>query len=399
MQELYSFGIYCYILFLRLAALFNTKARRLIQGHKHIFDDLKSLGDAPVIWFHVASLGEFEQGRPVLEEVRKRFPNQKLLLTFFSPSGYDVMKKYDQVDLVTYMPFDTIANASRFLKTVNVSCAVFVKYEFWFNHLIELQKGNIPSLYFSSAFRSNQVYFKWYGKWMLDVLSRVDCFFVQNKASQKILSEKGVSNVEVCKDTRLKRVVDISKEPFNDETIADFIVEQKAIVFGSTWPADHDLIINWYNVKKTAQKVIIAPHEFSAAELKRLATNIKGKVSFYSNYQSDSDILIIDKIGLLKYIYRYASCSYIGGGFGKGIHNTLEAAVYGKPVFFGPNFNKFQEAQDLIDLKIAQSIKDQSSFNDFLNQDLLVVDSSGYFQDAEQSVEVIVDKIADYLDK
>lgn len=396
MQKLYSLGIYCYTLFLRLVALFNNKARRLIQGHKHIFDDLKSLGDAPVIWFHVASLGEFEQGRPVLEEVRKRFPNQKLLLTFFSPSGYDLMKNYDQVDVVTYMPFDTAANARRFLKTVNISCAVFVKYEFWFNHLIELQKGNIPALYFSSAFRSNQVYFTWYGKWMLNVLKGVSFFFVQNVASRQILLDNDILNVEVCKDTRLTRVVDVSQESFSDEIITDFIAGQKAVVFGSTWPADHDLIINWYNSKAPSQKVIIAPHELSSSELNRLSTEIREAVSFYSNYKPDSDVLIIDKIGLLKFIYRYASCSYIGGGFGKGIHNILEAAVYGQPVFFGPNFNKFQEAQDLIDLKIAQSIKDQSSFNDFLSQDLLLVDSIDYFQGAEQSVKVIVEKIAEF---
>ena len=376
MRFLYSTGVIFYYFFLRLAGMFSSKARAWHYGRKELFSKLDEVftmhfsdeDPAPVAWFHCASLGEFEQGRPVIEAYRVEFPTHLILLTFFSPSGYNHRNQYDFVDHVFYLPIDTIQNSRRFVNIVRPSVAVFVKYEFWFNYLNQLFIHKVPVYTISAVFRPNQHFFKWYGGWFRTHLRKIKAVFVQDEASAELLQMIDVNNVIIGGDTRFDRVIDLKaiQQPF--PMIDQFVNGKHVLVAGSTWPQDEKLILDFYTKHAGQVKLIIAPHEVGANRIKELSNLLGDKAIIYSNSQginlADKDALIIDSIGILSQLYRYASITYIGGGFGVGIHNTLEAAAFGNPVFFGPNYHRFPEALDMIALGAAFSVETSSEFTE-----------------------------------
>lgn len=368
MHFLYTIGVRLFSFAVALAAPFNEKAKLLHKGRKEIWQKLSALQDeSSAVWIHCASLGEFEQGRPVIEAIRKNVPGKKILLTFFSPSGYEVRKNYDLADVVCYLPEDTPRNARRLLNVVQPESAFFVKYEFWPNLFKELALRDIPLYSISSIFRENQVFFKWYGKWFQKSLKAVTHFYVQDETSGKLLQSIGMKNYEVAGDTRFDRVkaiVDAATEVQIAERFAsnaDFV-----IVAGSTWPPDEDLLTRYVNDAPEGVKMIIAPHEVHEGHVQEIEQKLN--VPYFRFTRSgDADpegsrVLIVDTIGLLSAIYRYGHVAWIGGGFGKGIHNTLEAATYGIPVAFGPAYHKFKEARDLIELGGGFSVNDYDGF-------------------------------------
>ncbi|NLN95110.1 MAG: 3-deoxy-D-manno-octulosonic acid transferase [Bacteroidales bacterium] len=355
MHLLYNLGIRIFLLAVHVASLFNTKARKWINGRKNIFDDIRHFSDGqkPVAWFHCASLGEFEQGRPVIEAFRLKYPQYRILLTFFSPSGFEVRKNYTHTDHICYLPADTPGNARRFVEIVNPAFVVFVKYEYWLNYINEITVRNIPMYILSATFRTDQFFFKWYGKWSLKSLKKITRFFVQTEESAKLLEKHGISQITVTGDTRFDRVSTIAREATSLPVIEQFTESQKImIVAGSTWQPDELLLSKLLNEFPEKFKLIIAPHEIHESHLKTIEHQFSDNTVRYSTLPktgtTDSNVLIIDSIGMLSKLYRYAKITYIGGGFGAGIHNILEAAVYGVPVVFGPNHHKFQEALDLI---------------------------------------------------
>jgi 3-deoxy-D-manno-octulosonic-acid transferase len=338
-----------------IAALFNPKAKKWVQGRRNIFERLEkaTAGHQSIIWVHCASLGEFEQGRPLLEKLKAdpSFRNAKFLLTFFSPSGYEIRKDYKGADWVFYLPMDGPRNAKRFLEIVNPSLVIFVKYEFWFYYLKKIKYRNIPLILVSALFWKEMSFFKWYGAMQRKMLSRFDHLFVQDQTSKQLLDDIGLSSItSISGDTRFDRVIDIAESAEPLPLIEQFIRGDKTIIAGSTWPEDEEVLKQLMNaVNDPSLKLIMAPHEISEKHLASITELFPDSIR-YSQLGSNtgSNVLIIDNIGLLSRLYKYATISYIGGGFGKGIHNTLEAAVYGKPVIFGPVFHKFKEAADLI---------------------------------------------------
>lgn len=362
MRVFYSLGIFFYGILIRLASITNSKAKLWVNGRKNLFGNLESAikKDAkPIIWFHCASLGEFEQGRPLMERIRKEHPEFRILLTFFSPSGYEVRKNYAGADVITYMPLDTKSNARRFLDIVNPKLVVFVKYEFWLNHLEEISKRNIPHYLISAIFRDDQIFFKGHGGIFRDALKNYTHIFTQNEESLKLISNLGINNASVAGDTRFDRVSEIAASAKEIPIAESFSRNANVIVAGSTWKADEDHLFP--AMKKhfiAGWKMIIAPHEISEDRISSIENSVgieRSKIVRFSKANAESldnaQVLIIDNIGMLSSLYRYGSIAYIGGGFGKSIHNTLEAAVYGIPVVFGPAFGKFQEAKDLVDCK------------------------------------------------
>ena len=363
----YNIVIYFVLWGIAIASLFNEKVRKMWRGEREAFKILKQKVDpnAKYIWFHAASLGEFEQGRPLMERIRKDYPQYKILLTFYSPSGYEVRKNYEGADIICYMPVDTRLNAIRFLRLVRPVMAFFIKYEFWSNFLHILKYRNIPTYSVSSIFREDQVFFKWYGRSYAGVLKCFTRFFVQNEESKRLLEGIGITAVDVVGDTRFDRVLQIKEaakqlpicEAFRtgvassqsaDVPHTDF----KVFVAGSSWPPDENIFIPFFNEHKD-WRLLIAPHVIAEEHLKLILSLIKGKkVVRYTQTTpeeaADADVLIIDCFGLLSSMYNYGDVAYIGGGFGVGIHNTLEAAVWNMPVIFGPNNKKFQEAQGLL---------------------------------------------------
>lgn len=400
MRWLYSLGIHIFGFAIWVGAKFNGKILKRYKGQKTFFDKIASLKNEEVIWFHVASLGEYEQGKPVLDRLKLDFPNYKILLTFFSSSGYEIVAPKNEVAVTAYMPLDTLVNAKKFIESLNIKSALFVKYEFWYNHLSVLQSENIPIIYFASNFRSDQFVFKWYGKWFLEILKKVTCFFVQTTESKKVLTSHGIFNVKVSKDTRLSRVANLRGEDFDVSPFSGFL-DGEIPIFGSTWAKDHDLIISWHNSLPNPPKIIIAPHELDTGEITRLISSIKAPVVKYSESNRAGKVMIIDEIGILKYLYRFSRIVYIGGGFGNGIHNTLEAAVYVKPMFFGPNYKKFPEAIDFVTNQVAVTIKSQQEFNEVVNSFTLSKKSADYvkeyFENSEESVEKIVKSVKKFL--
>ena len=364
---IYNIVIYFVLLGIAIASLFNEKVRKMWRGEREAFKILKQKVDpnAKYIWFHAASLGEFEQGRPLMEQIRKDYPQYKILLTFYSPSGYEVRKNYEGADIICYMPVDTRLNAIRFLRLVRPVMAFFIKYEFWSNFLHILKHRNIPTYSVSSIFREDQVFFKWYGRNYAGVLKCFTRFFVQNEESKRLLEGIGITAVDVVGDTRFDRVLQIKEaakqlpicEAFRtgvassqseDVPHHDF----KVFVAGSSWPPDENIFIPFFNEHKD-WRLLIAPHVIAEEHLKLILSLIKGKkVVRYTQTTpeeaAEADVLIIDCFGLLSSMYNYGDVAYIGGGFGVGIHNTLEAAVWNMPVIFGPNNKKFQEAQGLL---------------------------------------------------
>jgi len=368
MQVVYSFSVILYYWTVKIASLFNEKARLWVNGRKNGLDEIALDLDyeATYVWFHCASLGEFEQGRPVIEKFRKENPGIKIVLTFFSPSGYQIRKDYPLVDHVFYMPLDTKENARRFVDYVNPRMAVFVKYEYWFNHLDALHEKNIPIVFISSIFRPGQMFFSWWGGWFRKQLKRITYFFVQDKKSRDLLYSIGINNVVVSGDTRFDRVFDISKSPSRFEKVESFIQGSVIFMAGSTWPADEQMIVPFINQYEGDLKFIIVPHEIHENHIARLKKDINKSAVLYSQYSfdgfKDAKVLIIDQMGMLSSLYQYASIAYIGGGFGKGIHNTLEAAAFGMPVLFGPNYRKFAEAADMVSFGCAFPVKSKEQF-------------------------------------
>tara|TARA_Y100000766_G_scaffold94229_1_gene80439 strand:- start:192 stop:1403 length:1212 start_codon:yes stop_codon:yes gene_type:complete len=361
MQQIYTVGIYFFSFLVKVYSFLNQKGKKLVDGHVSTWKILENIERESFVWFHLASLGEFEQGRPLIESLKAKYPNQKVLITFFSPSGYEIKKDYEYADLVIYLPFDTTKNARRFLSKITIKVAIFIKYEFWFNYLNELQNKAIPAIYVSSLFRRGQFYFK--NNWMLGLFKNVNHFFVQNEESKLILSSNGIYNVSVTGDTRIDSVLLTAKEQWFDKKIEKVLDGRPVVVFGSTWKGDHNLIVSFINKHSSKYQYIIAPHSINNKEISELKNSIQANVSFYTTSEEFTDVIIIDSIGVLKYLYRYADVAYIGGGFNNGIHNTLEPMSYGIPVLFGPkNYLKFTEAKKIVKLHLG-AVVDTAIFN------------------------------------
>lgn len=365
-----------YFLAIKLAAVFSEKAAKMIKGRRNLFTLLRQNIDenSQYIWFHCASLGEFEQGRPLIEEMKKKIEsetlNYKILVTFFSPSGYEIRKNYKYADYVSYIPFDTPSNAKKFIDIVNPVAAIFVKYEIWHYFLKEIKNRNIPAYLISAIFRENQIFFKFYGKFYLQTLKNFKTIFVQNRISEELLKKHGINNTLVAGDTRIDRVIDVSRETYNNKILEKYCTGKKCLVFGSTWRADEKFILEFINKHKDEFSYIIAPHEVNEENILFLEKNIKlatGRLSKLNTVENLPDVIIIDYIGILSKVYRYASLAYVGGGFGKGIHNVLEPAVYGIPVVFGPNHKKFFEAIQLLELGVAFSFNSYLELENIIN--------------------------------
>ena len=382
----YNIVIYFVLWGIAIASLFNEKVRKMWRGEREAFKILKQKVDpnAKYIWFHAASLGEFEQGRPLMERIRKEYPQYKILLTFYSPSGYEVRKNYEGADIICYMPVDTRLNAIRFLRLVRPVMAFFIKYEFWSNFLHILKHRNIPTYSVSSIFREDQVFFKWYGRNYAGVLKCFTRFFVQNKESKRLLEGIGIKDVDVVGDTRFDRVLQIKEaakklpicEAFRTGVASSQSADVphhdfKVFVAGSSWPPDENIFIPFFNEHKD-WRLLIAPHVIAEEHLKLILSLIKDKkVVRYTQTTpeeaAEADVLIIDCFGLLSSMYNYGDVAYIGGGFGVGIHNTLEAAVWNMPVIFGPNNKKFQEAQGLLKSGGGFEINTYEDFSGLMN--------------------------------
>ncbi|WP_291869091.1 glycosyltransferase N-terminal domain-containing protein [Maribacter sp.] len=361
-------------LLLRVVALFNPKISLFIKGRKNVFTTLKrniSTTDK-TIWVHVASLGEFEQGLPVIEKLKSIYPNYKILITFFSPSGYEIKKNTKAADLVTYLPLDTKKNAVQFLNTVQPTLAIFVKYEVWPNYLKELHQRQIPTLLLSAIFKKNQIYFKAYGSFMRKTLSKFTHVFAQNRASVDLLKTINYEQVTVSGDTRFDRVSEILQRDNSLEFMQFFKGTSKCFIAGSTWPQDEAIITPYINQCTKNVKYVIAPHNIKSGHILELKESINKKVIGYTELQNkniaDYDVLIIDTIGLLTKIYSYADITYVGGGFSTGLHNTLEPAVFGVPVIIGPNYSGFKEAEELVSLKGVIPITNTSAFKELMNK-------------------------------
>lgn len=364
---LYNLAIFFLRALYRLAAIQNAKANLFINGRRDLFGKLSEAlqgNKQPLIWMHCASLGEFEQGRPVLEALKKEFTTHKILVTFFSPSGYEARKTYTLADYIFYLPWDTPDNARRFIDTAKPVMALFVKYEFWYHYITELHRRNIPVLNVSGVFHSRQVFFKWYGAFFRKLLLKFNHFFVQNTASAEVLQRIGINQVTVAGDTRFDRVWQLLQVHEKFPVIEQFKGADKLMVVGSSWPEDLDVLLPFIHDQHRHTKFIIAPHEISEAGIRNIERHLTSKTLRYSAARHVPDpgeyqVLIIDNIGMLAQLYRYAEYAWVGGGYGKGLHNILEAAVYGIPVFFGnKNFHKFPEATDLINRGGAFAVSD-----------------------------------------
>jgi len=385
----YNFGIRIYFLIIYLASFFNKKAKLWVNGRR----DCTVIRVNDCIWFHFASLGEFEQGRPVLEQIRALYPDDKIIITFFSPSGYEIRKNTPLADAVYYLPLDTAKNALAFIDAIKPKFAVFTKYEYWYHFFNELHKYKTPLYIISGIFRPRQIFFKWYGGLHRKILGFVSYFFLQDERSKQLLAGIGINNAEVSGDTRFDRVWANAQNPKSAPFVTEFKNGQKVFIAGSTWPPDEKLVATLVTLYPE-WKFIFAPHEINEEKIKNLIDLLPegttGRYSEISNLKSHPDsyrdsnlnILIIDNIGMLSSLYQYGDIAYIGGGFGAGIHNTLEAAAFGLPVIFGPNFSKFKEARDLIELKAGFSIADERELK--VITDKLVMDNKFYDAAREQ---------------
>lgn len=412
---IYNIVIYFVLWGIAIASLFNEKVRKMWRGEREAFKILKQKVDpnAKYIWFHAASLGEFEQGRPLMERIRKDYPQYKILLTFYSPSGYEVRKNYEGADIICYMPVDTRLNAIRFLRLVRPVMAFFIKYEFWSNFLHILKHRNIPTYSVSSIFREDQVFFKWYGRSYAGVLKCFTRFFVQNEESKRLLDGIGITAVDVVGDTRFDRVLQIKEaakqlpicEAFRTGVASSQSADVphhdfKVFVAGSSWPPDENIFIPFFNEHKD-WRLLIAPHVIAEEHLKLILSLIKGKkVVRYTQTTpeeaAEADVLIIDCFGLLSSMYNYGDVAYIGGGFGVGIHNTLEAAVWNMPVIFGPNNKKFQEAQGLLKSDGGFEINTNEDFSGLMSS---LMNDEAFLKQAGNKAGAFVAHLAGATDK
>jgi 3-deoxy-D-manno-octulosonic-acid transferase len=410
MTLFYLTGIKIYYLLIAIASMFNPKARFWIRGRKGIFNKLEQelSSNEKIAWFHCASLGEFEQGRPLIEAFKEKYNDYKILLTFYSPSGYEIRKNYEGADYIYYLPLDTPQNAKQFLNIVNPKVVFFIKYEFWYFFIKEIGKREIPLFLVSGIFRKKQRFFKKYAIRSKKMLSYFKLFFVQNEDSAQLLKSIGLENVEVTGDTRFDRVYTIAKSSKNLPLIENFKGNNKLLIAGSTWKPDEDLLIKYINESKSDLKVIIAPHEIHLENITRIIKSINAnlkslKYSEANNENiSNTKVLIIDNIGLLSSLYKYGDIAYIGGGFGKGIHNILEAATFGMPLLFGPNYLKFKEAVDLKKQGGAISIRNYKEFEMSLSKILNNTEylkicskiSSGYVEKNRGASKTIMENIS-----
>jgi len=367
MKYFYNTGILIYTLAVRLASPFSEKARLWYRGRKGWEQALKTGTDPDQrnIWFHCASLGEFEQGRPVMEELKKQRPECRIILTFFSPSGFEIRKNYAGADFVCYLPADTPRNARKFITTVNPSAVFFVKYEFWYNFILEICRKNVPLYLISGIFRPRQHFFSWYGGFFRKMLFSFTYIFVQDTESERLLNETGLQNVTVAGDTRFDRVVQIAEAAKEIPQLSLFRGGEKRFLAGSSWPPDEEIMVKYIKSHPGSMKWVFAPHEIGSGNIERLSKLIGEDVVKFSGFtekEKDARVMIIDNIGMLSSAYRYADIAAVGGGFGKGIHNILEAACWGIPVLFGPNHGKFREA---LMMKAEGAAKSFSSYGDF----------------------------------
>lgn len=373
MLYLYFFGLRIYSIGIGIASFFNSKAKEWIDGRKKIFTQIASelQPGEKRIWFHCSSFGEFEQGRPVLQALKKKFPEHKIVLTFFSPSGIKQGKKEPAADYVFYMPLDGASASKKFVELINPHAAFFVKYDYWFGYMQQLHQHNIQFYYVSAIFRKEHYFFKWYGSWFLKQLKKATCFFVQDETSKILLNQNNISQSIVTGDTRFDRVYEFSKKTPQLDWVVNFKDGKKLIIAGSTWAEDETLLADFINAADDNIKMIIVPHEINAEKITALQSKLKVKALLYSTLNNSSKhdykLLIVDAVGILSKIYQYANVVYIGGGFGKGIHNILEAVVFGKPVLFGPNYRKFNEAVELTKLGGAFEIGNNTDLTQQLN--------------------------------
>ncbi len=400
---IYNIGIALFTVITKFASIFNQKAKLFTEGRENIFEKIskETNSTARPIWFHFASLGEFEQGRPVLEKIKTTDPTQNIVVTFFSPSGFEIRKNYAQADGIFYLPVDTASNAKKFIQLVNPKIAIFTKYEFWFHYFKELHQNQIPLYLISGIFRPSQAFFKWYGSFNRRMLAYVNHFFVQNQESAELLNSIGITKVTVNGDTRFDRVYENATSAKALPKIEAFCRESPVFIAGSTWPADEKLLVSFCK-NYPDWKLIIAPHEIGEGHIKEIEQLFPSALKFsVFNAQSlnqQANVLIIDNIGMLSALYQYGKVAYIGGGFGVGIHNTLEAAAFGLPVIFGPNYDKFQEARELIGADAAQSITNEaellSAFEYFKENKTAALNAKSYVANKKGATNVILQFLA-----
>ena len=360
---------------LKLVAVFSPKMKLFVAGRKTVFSTLANQiqSNDKTIWFHAASLGEYEQGLPVIEVIKQKYPAHKIIVTFFSPSGYEVRKNNTVADVTVYLPLDTTSNAKQFIQLVHPEMVFFIKYEYWPNYLNELKKQEIKTYLISGILRENQAFFKWYGGFYRTALKTFDYFFVQNENSKKLLQSIGFNNVKVSGDTRFDRVVSILERDNSLDFIATFKDNKTTIVIGSSWPKDENLLVNYINKASDNVKFIIAPHNIKPEQIQELKKSIRKKTILFSeNVETrntlslqEYSVFIIDTVGILTKIYSYADIAYVGGGFGNpGVHNILEPATFGLPVVIGPNYSHFAEATALVNMEGCISIQNQTELNE-----------------------------------
>lgn len=398
MRIIYSIAIFGYGLAIYIAQFFSSKAKLWIKGRigweKHLRNVVEK---KPVIWIHAASFGEFEQGKPIIDYCFDKYVDHQIVVTFFSPSGFEGKKNYPKAHHILYLPLDTPSNAKYFVETLKPKLAIFVKYEFWFNFLNQCFKNNIPVIYFSSVFRPSQIFFKPFGTWFLNHLKKCTKIFVRDEYSLKLLMTKEIFSAEISGDTRFDTVVETSNFPIDIPDIAMWCKDNTLIVFGSTWPEDEQIFEKWIKENQKI-KVIIAPHEIEKQKISALLQKFNTAALYSQNNFKNAQILILDKIGLLKYLYKLCTVCYIGGGFGKGIHNLLEPAAFGKPIIFGPKYHKFPEASDLLELNQAKSVRDSKEFdlaiNNFLQNPNGQLNSAYVLKNSGAN-----NKITTYIDK
>lgn len=374
MNQIYNLIVIVAEQLLKIIALFSPKMKLFVDGRKSVFQTLADkikLSDK-TIWFHAASLGEYEQGLPVIEAIKQQFPSHKIVVTFFSPSGFEVRKNNAVANVTVYLPLDTILNAKQFIKLVHPEMAFFIKYEYWPNYLNELKKQQIKTYLISGILRENQAFFKWYGGFYRNALKTFDCLFVQNESSKKLLQSIGFNNVKVSGDTRFDRVVSILERDNSLDFIEQFKDNKTTIVIGSSWPKDETLLVNYINQSSDDVKFIIAPHNIKSEQIQELKNSIAKKTILFSDVETrliaslqENNVFIIDTIGILTKIYSYADIAYVGGGFGNpGVHNILEPATFGVPVVIGPNYSHFTEATALVNMRGCISIQNQTQLNE-----------------------------------
>lgn len=378
--------MFLYFILFRIAAWFNPKARKIVRGQSATIKRLKKeTFQDRYVWFHAASVGEFEQARPIIERLKRLHPEKKVLLTFFSCSGYELRKDYEYADLVLYLPFATRLNAKLFLQKLPIEMAIFIKYEYWPAYLKALKKRDIPTFLISAVFRKHQAFFRWYGAPYRYLLKLFSLLFVQDERSRELLARYGIDKVVVAGDTRFDRVVAVADEPFSCLQMQCFVEpeisplsniysdKRKVVIAGSTWPEDEALLAR-YMEEHPEIKLVLVPHELTPEHLHDIFNRFKGRFVRFSEATmhnlSTASMLVVDKMGLLSHLYRYGQVAYIGGGFGDGIHNTIEAAVYGLPVVFGPKYHKFREAEELVETGAGLPVKDYKTFAKAMDQAL-----------------------------